>query len=545
VEVALHAGKLDIAYVRWVISASLHIKADRMGAVVSQVLQQLPNDDVRLGDGSERNLQKDGANCMIGLWGRRNTARVIATCTQTAGDESVLAGLGVTHRRSVPGAEGWFDIIHELPRVCRHTRYPWYRLVIDQEAALLCQVALQVESLPGRIYEVNVDSILYDGPALEPAGWRCELTDGKRIAGTRRVCARNEPEPQFPADWLDLDEEAAFAHVLAGNSLYVEAHAGTGKTHFLRRCAAALREQGKTVQMCALTHVATANLQDKGAMTLARLTHSYGRGVKTRFDCLVVDEMSMIDAMLWCHLTSILHHSGAKLVIAGDWAQLGPVCDMLLNIACPSMQGRAFLHEKCGARLRLETCRRSDARLFAFYTSVATSTEDLAAWVRRAREAFPPLPGPSPINLVCCHKRRVALNRELQEVYKQPGAIWVQPGPSTARHNVPQDMWLWVGQELICAVIHKSMRRQWTYRVVELNGQTAVLEAPDGTRTEALAHKRVATMFRLSFARTFHAAQGMEWPRVRLWDCDSMFLTKQHLVVGLSRCLDSSCLDIM
>jgi hypothetical protein len=80
---------------------------------------------------------------------------------------------------------------------------------------------------------------------------------------------------------------------------------------------------------------------------------------------------------------------------------------------------------------------------------------------------------------------------------------------------------------------------------VELNGQTAVLEAPDGTRTEALAHKRVATMFRLSFARTFHAAQGMEWPRVRLWDCDSMFLTKQHLVVGLSRCLDSSCLDIM
>jgi len=38
VEVALHAGKLDIAYVRWVLSASLHIKADRMGAVVSQVL---------------------------------------------------------------------------------------------------------------------------------------------------------------------------------------------------------------------------------------------------------------------------------------------------------------------------------------------------------------------------------------------------------------------------------------------------------------------------------------------------------------------------
>jgi hypothetical protein len=58
--------------------------------------------------------------------------------------------------------------------------------LIDQEAALLCQVALHVESLPARIYEVNVDSVLYDGPAFEPAGWRCELTDGKRIAGALR-----------------------------------------------------------------------------------------------------------------------------------------------------------------------------------------------------------------------------------------------------------------------------------------------------------------------------------------------------------------------
>ena len=70
---------------------------------------------------------------------------------------------------------------------------------------------------------------------------------------------------------------------------------------------------------CALTHVATANLRDAKAETLARLTHSYGRG-RRRIDVLIVDEYSMIDAMLWCHLASILHHSGAKLILAGDWA---------------------------------------------------------------------------------------------------------------------------------------------------------------------------------------------------------------------------------
>ena len=103
----------------------------------------------------------------------------------------------------------------------------------------------------------------------------------------------------------------------------------------------------------------------------------------------------MIDAMLWCHLASILHHSGAKLIVS---------CDQLLNVQCPSMWGKAFLREKCGHRLRLEACRRSDPRLFRFYTTLAnspvTSYEDLQVWARCAREQFPPIDGPPPTNLV-------------------------------------------------------------------------------------------------------------------------------------------------
>jgi hypothetical protein len=50
-------------------------------------------------------------------------------------------------------------------------------------------------------------------------------------------------------------------------------------------------------------------------------------------------------------------------------------------------------------------------------------------------------------------------------------------------------------------------------------------------------------MFRLSFARTYHAAQGLEWPRVRLWDTERFCFVRAHLVVGMSRCLDGSALD--
>ena len=312
-------------------------------------------------------------------------------------------------------------------------------MVIDHEAADLCMAALNAQCLPGTIYEINVDSILYRGPAYAPDGWRCELTDQHRLVGSRQVHARQEPGPPDLAPWVDVDEEAAFAHVLGGGILYVEAHAGTGKSHFLRTCADKLRRQSKEVQCCALTHVATANMRDERAQTLARLSHSYGG--RRKIDVLIIDEMSQIDAMLWCHLASICHR-GAKLIAAGSWCQLGPVCDQLLNTTCPSMQGRDFLRKKCGYRLRLETCRRSDPRLFAFYTSIASSAEDVSVWVQRAKEAFPPIEGPSPINLVSSHERRKSLNAELQELYKPANAIWVPAPPSTARHNEPQSMWL-------------------------------------------------------------------------------------------------------
>jgi hypothetical protein len=279
-------------------------------------------------------------------------------------------------------------------------------------------------------------------------------------------------------DWRDLTEEEAFNHVLDGGSLCIEAYAGTGKSTFLRRCAAALREKGKRVQCCALTHVAVANLRDPSAQTLARLTHSYGQGKRNRFDVLVLDEFSMVDTAIWCAAAAILHHSGAQLIVAGDWLQLQPVCDVLLGLQCPSMQNRDFLRERCGSnRLILRKCWRSDPRLFNFYKQVAESSEDVSVFVERAKREFPPIEGPSPINLVACHVRRIALNAELMERFKPTDrpCFWVEPGPSNARHNQPQPMWLWLGQELICASPHHGLRRQWPYTVVELSAEHVVL----------------------------------------------------------------------
>jgi hypothetical protein len=142
---------------------------------------------------------------------------------------------------------------------------------------------------------------------------------------------------------------------------------------------------------------------------------------------------------------------------------------------------------------------------------------------------------------VCSHARRVALNAQLQDIYKQPGAILVNPERSTARKNVPQTMWIWVGQQLICASRLKNLRNQATYVVEELTETHAVVALGDERHRFALP--RVAELFRLPFARTYHSAQGLGFDRVRLWDCESRFFTKEHLVTGLSRCRSSAALD--
>jgi len=45
--------------------------------------------------------------------------------------------------------------------------------VLDQEATLLSRM---VRRIRGRIYELNTDSVLYAGNAIEEDGWRCEIT---------------------------------------------------------------------------------------------------------------------------------------------------------------------------------------------------------------------------------------------------------------------------------------------------------------------------------------------------------------------------------
>jgi hypothetical protein len=193
--------------------------------------------------------------------------------------------------------------------------------------------------------------------------------------------------------------------------------------------------------------------------------------------------------------------------------------------------------------LRLEICRRCDTRLFNFYSRISLDPRPLQELVVEALREFPAIPGPSEVNLVQSHKRRVQLCQKLQKHYAPSDALLIpKPKVVLALRNEPQDMLVWPGCPLIAA--SRKYRHNWTFLVKTVSPENIELyphNEPDSL--VQMPPDEVVKHFRISWARTIHSAQGLQWGRVRVHDVFSPFFTKAHLVVALSRCENSDCLD--
>lgn len=135
---------------------------------------------------------------------------------------------------------------------------------------------------------------------------------------------------------LDESQARAVATALRNRASLVSGGAGSGKTFVVRAVANALREQGRTVALCAPTGKAARRLEEVvsgfEASTIHRLLE-YRRSLggfqrnpdnPLDADAVIVDEFSMVDAELAFHLLQAVG-PGAKVVLVGDHHQLPPV----------------------------------------------------------------------------------------------------------------------------------------------------------------------------------------------------------------------------
>ncbi len=182
--------------------------------------------------------------------------------------------------------------------------------------------------------------------------------------------------------------------------------------------------------------------------------------------------------------------------------------------------------------------------LFAYYSSlIAGGTrfhQSIADVLAEARRMFPEAPARH--NLVISHRKRVAINRQMNNANVGQGAVFLKASPTHGQNNATQSMWLWPGLEVlgVCSAVKKGIRTNCLYTISHVSPESITLEGG-----LSLTHVQALTWLRLSYARTYASMQGTEFSEsIRLYDTSNPHFTHRHLFVAVSRAMAGAVISI-
>jgi hypothetical protein len=306
-----------------------------------------------------------------------------------------------------------------------------------------------------------------------------------------------------------------------------------------------LRQAGKKVEIVAKTHAAVQNIGCE-AKTADHWVRKHVRAGGVHCHTLVVEELTQINVQLWGDLAlcrfrrsqGCLLPQGVSFVCAGDFGQFAPICEHWCGCPVPegSLEKSDMLWEMCGGnRLTLTENMRSDARLFKAYTDLGSNLQEA---LERMRALFPVTSRPARYTLTISHKNRMKINRlrNMQDAKGWEG-VFLQAPKETRGGNLPQDMILWKGLQLIGAG-HRCLKGLF-YEVEEVTEEVVRL-----TAGLVLTHEQAVQSLRLCYAITYASCQGLTLPGVVRLDTKSDHFTLKHLYVGLSRATAADLVEV-
>ncbi len=188
-----------------------------------------------------------------------------------------------------------------------------------------------------------------EGKMLSAISRMSEESAGVPIAVVRGAVEKTARDLAAEGKKLSREQVKAVVDLTAkdGRIACLEGIAGTSKSTILGACRLAWERAGKTVLGCAVAGVASDSLRESSgiqsdtlAMILTRLKH--GRLTLTKNHVLTLDEAGMVPTKLMAELVDHVDRAGAKLVLAGDQAQLqaiqaggpfGSICSRISTVA--------------------------------------------------------------------------------------------------------------------------------------------------------------------------------------------------------------------
>jgi hypothetical protein len=251
---------------------------------------------------------------------------------------------------------------------------------------------------------------------------------------------------------------------------------------------------------------------------------------------LVVEEGSMIDVQLWADIC-VAKQRGAVIICLADWGQFEAIAQSWAGTPLKphALQESDMIRELCGSnRFELTENRRSDPPLFAFIQSLRPGTpaaRDLAEALADAARRFPLTQRDADWVLVLSHRKRMALNRQMNQRKKPAGALFFRYRPvhGSGTGNQPQSMWLWPGVTLVGA--GGPCPKGILVQITALSEDGVSL-----SNGATLGREQVCKCTRLAHCLCYASVQGLTLPGVvRLMDTASPMFTLRHLYVGISR----------
>ena len=395
-------------------------------------------------------------------------------------------------------------------------------------------------------------------------------------------CARDWRFTPPSQGWTDLEAEDAIARVTAGESIFIRGIAGTGKSHLIRQTIIpALRAQGKRVIALAKTHAAAAVAEGD---TCDHFAWKHVREGGTAVDVIWVDEISMLDMELLCDLNHVSYRDPPpQWILSGDFNQYAPFFNAFRGKPfTKSFEGSSLLHTLAGGnRLTMRTCRRSDAELFSYYSSLIpegarheTPLPDVVAEARRIYHVsratgFIPGTALAPTNLVLSHRLRVELNarcnaadalgKEGVKQFNIEAFFEKEELEKLDSHkNQPQTAFFWPGMVVMACCSGHKLKNALPYQIVAFKGESVVVrcatEPTDADDDESvsdepgeilLSASRFFSSMRLRYALTYASVQGVTVKTLlALHDTSHAHFDLRKLFVGSSRAVANDLLVI-
>ena len=281
------------------------------------------------------------------------------------------------------------------------------------------------------------------------------------------------------AKYRDLSQAQGEAAVLAGQSLRVLGIAGTGKTHIMSRLVDRLHESGKVVHVICKTHTASTRA---GGCTADHDVRKCVLRVLCPADVMWIDEISQLDAGLWAQLNK-LSVTGLRFLLSGYFNQFGPLASSFrgTKVADGALEKSVLLHTLCqGNRVVLTQCQRADQQLVDVYSSLIPGgcryERQLHKVVAEAREVFGQ--ADYECNLCISHRNSMALNKQRNLKIRPTKSFFVKATPKKGQLCQPQDMWLWLGIEMLgcCRAERKGVRNPCLYVATKITTEHVFLK---------------------------------------------------------------------